>query len=344
MPEARLDVIALQGIGEVAAGADLAGMLFAAAAELRAGDVLAVSSKVVSKAAGLTAPADRRDAVVEAETVRVVAERRTPRGLASVVESVAGPVMAAAGVDASNTAAGTVLLLPADPDQAARELRSALVALGAPLLAVVVTDTAGRAWRTGQTDFALGCAGLQVVDDLRGSADANGAPLEVTERAIADEVAAAADLVKGKASGVPAAIVRGLAAFVTEDDGPGAAALLREPSSDWFKLGHVEAVRASLGIPHGAVEAPSVMPESLQHRAQRALNVALALFSETPGGFDGVVVTNGDDCLITVMAAEEFLSGWLVARLMTALWCEDLVGALEHDPVQHVSQVIVTAR
>ncbi len=328
MSEPPLDVVALQGIGEVVAGDDLAAVLLACSVELRDGDVLVVSSKVVSKAAGLSGPASERDALVESQTVRVVAERRTPRGLASVVESAAGPVMAAAGVDASNVPVGAVLLLPPDADATARELRARLRELGAPVVAVVVTDTAGRAWRTGQTDFALGCAGLVVTDDLRGTTDAMGAVLEVTERAIADEVAAAADLVKGKASGVPAALVRGLGAFVTEDDGPGAASLLRHPASDWFRYGHVEAVRLSLGVPRGAAEAPSVAAESLQHKAQRALDVAVA---GAPGPHTCAVLMDDGSCTVTVTAPDQYVVGWVVARLAAALWSEDLEGAVERD-------------
>lgn len=326
MSEIHLQVVALQQIPEVVEGSDLAALLLASvgaasAGALHPGDVLAVSSKVVSKAAGLTVAADSRDRAVAADTRRVVAERRTPRGLASVVEAAAGPVMAAAGVDASNTAAGTVLLLPEDPDEAARSLRAALVARGAPRIAVVLTDTAGRPWRTGQTDFALGCAGLQVTDDLRGTTDTSGTVLQVTERAIADEIAAAADLVKGKASGAPAALVRGLGQFVTEDDGPGARSLLRTPTSDWFRLGHVEAVRASLRIVRGAVEVPSVLPEPLQHRARRALACAL-------DGQPGVAGSFSDDLLCEIVAPDAFAAGWLAARLTAALWCEDLRGTV----------------
>lgn len=313
----------LQGVPEVGPGDDLAALLLDAAARgpgLRAGDVLAVSSKVVSKAAGLTRPAADRDAVVAEQTRRVVAARRTPRGTAAVVESVAGPVMAAAGVDASNTAAGTVLVLPPDADASARSLRARLHELGADGVAVVVTDTAGRAWRTGQTDFALGCAGLVAVDDLRGTTDASGTVLEVTERALADEVAAAADLVKGKATGVPAAVVRGLAAFVTADDGPGAAVLLRS-GGDWFRLGHVEAVRAALGAPEGEVDVPSVLPEPVDVRLGRAVAVAAR------GLPASVHLTVEVDAVS--LTGDPFDVGHLSARLLVALWAEDLDGAME---------------
>lgn len=341
MSELPLQVVALQGIGEVIAGDDLAALLLGCSVELHDGDVLVVSSKVVSKAAGLSAPASDRDRVIESQTVRVVAERRTPRGLASVVESAAGPVMAAAGVDASNVPAGTVLLLPADADTAARELRARLRELGAPLVAVVVTDTAGRAWRTGQTDFALGCAGLVVTDDLRGTPDAMGAVLEVTERALADEVASAADLVKGKASGVPAALVRGLRSFVTEDDGPGASALLRHPGSDWFRYGHVEAVRLAMGVARGAVEPPSVSTESLQHRAHRALEVAV---TGSPSPLSCAVLMDGESCTVNLSAADPYVVGWVVARLAAALWSEDLEGTTERDADAVACRVRVRAR
>ena len=345
MPEVTaLEVIALQGIPEIAAGADLAALLLASAGTLHDGDILVVSSKVVSKAAGLTAPLAERDAVVQAQTVRVVAERRTPRGVAQVVESVSGPVQAAAGVDASNTGAATVLILPTDPDGAARDVRARLRALGAPTIAVIITDTAGRAWRTGQTDFALGCAGLVVIDDLRGTPDSSGAALEVTERAIADEVASAADLVKGKASGVPAAIVRGLAAFVTEDDGPGAAALLRDPASDWFRLGHVEAVRRSLGLAPGLVEAPSTQPESLLHRTQRAATVAGMMDFDGPELFSiHVVGTIRDMCMVNITAPAAYLVGFITARFLTAMWSENLeiAGPMDTDVEALISTIMV---
>lgn len=316
MPDPHLEVHPVVGLPEITAGDDLAALLHDAA-HLLPGDVLVVSSKVVSKAAGLTRSADERDAVVEQQTRRVVASRRTPRGTASVVESVAGPVMAAAGVDASNTAAGTVLVLPPDADADARRLRTRMRELGCDV-AVVVTDTAGRAWRTGQTDFALGCAGLVAVDDLRGTTDASGTVLEVTERALADEVAAAADLVKGKATGVPAAVVRGLGAYVTDDDGPGAAVLLRS-SGDWFRLGHVEAVRAALGVPHGEVEVPSVLPEPVDVRLRRAVTLATHPGSAATAAVSADVVT---------LTGEPYDVGHLSARLLAALWAENLQGVV----------------
>jgi len=277
-----LTVIGVEGIGEVGPGDDLAALvvtaLAAAGERLLPGDVLVVSSKVVSKAEGRVLAATTREAAIDAETVRVVAERLGPRGRTRVVQARSGPVLAAAGVDNSNVAPGTVLLLPVDPDASARRLRAALLAATGARVGVVVSDTAGRAWRDGQVDLAIGAAGVQVTDDLRGGTDAYGNPLEVTVRALADELAAAADLVKGKLRGVPAAVVRGLPDLVVEADGAGAAALLRGPGGDWFALGHVEAARTALGVPPdtpGVAPAP-LLPDGVADRLHRAATVALA--------------------------------------------------------------------
>ncbi len=228
----------LIGIGEVRPGDDLAGSL-ADAARLLDGDILVVTSKVVSKAEGRVARGDRA-AVLAAETQRVVATR----GGTSIVRTHHGLVMAAAGIDASNTEAGTVVLLPVDPDASARALRERLGAGGGPNVAVLVTDTAGRAWRNGQTDIAIGAAGLQVMHDYGGRTDDYGNLLAVTAPAVADELAGAGDLVKGKLSRSPAAVVRGLARLVLErgEHGPGARALVREESHDMFGYGAREAV------------------------------------------------------------------------------------------------------
>ncbi len=320
-------VVPLRGLPEVQTGDSLAELVRAALVRshlvLEPGDVLVVSSKVVSKALGLVESAGRDD-VVARESRRTVARRRTPRGLASIVESAAGPVMAAAGVDASNTAPGTVLTLPHDADEVARRLRRELRTMSLPLLAVVISDTAGRPWRTGQTDFALGVAGLVPIDDLRGTRDASGQVLEVTERALADEVAAAADLVKGKASGTPVALVRGLAAFVTEDDGPGARSLLRGAGDDWFRHGHVEALQLALGVALDAVEAPSVPPEPLRDRALRALSIAAHGFPDV-----AAQLTDDDAGALVSFQGNAFDVGAVSARLLAALWAEDLDGSVE---------------
>ncbi|MET7681999.1 coenzyme F420-0:L-glutamate ligase [Streptomyces sp. NPDC005423] len=235
-------VWAVPGLPEVVAGDDLAKVIAAAGAGLADGDVLLVTSKIVSKAEGRVVEAADREVAIDAETVRVVARR----GPLRIVENRQGLVMAAAGVDASNTPAGTVLLLPEDPDASARAIRAGLRdALGVNV-GVVVTDTFGRPWRTGLTDVAIGAAGVRVLDDLRGGTDANGHPLSATVVATADELAAAGDLVKGKAAGLPVAVVRGLPRVVSDDDGDGARAMVRSGRDDMFRLGTSEAVREAV--------------------------------------------------------------------------------------------------
>ncbi|MCB7137636.1 coenzyme F420-0:L-glutamate ligase [Cellulosimicrobium marinum] len=244
--DARLAVWAPSGLGEVRPGDDLArlvGDLLAQGDQLAEGDVVVVSSKVVSKAEGRVLDADDREQAITDETVRVVATRERP-GLPPlrIVENRLGLVMAAAGVDASNTPDGTVLLLPLDPDASARALRAALRArFGLDRLGVVVTDTAGRPWREGLVDVAIGAAGIRVADDLRGGVDAHGRPISVTVTAVADEVASASELVRGKTGGRPVAVVRGMGAHVTEDDGPGARSLVRASADDLFREGSAEA-------------------------------------------------------------------------------------------------------
>lgn len=247
----RLTTWALPGMPEVRPGDDLVAMIAdaaRAAAEpgdpesgLQDGDILVVTSKIISKAEGrIVAAADREDAIT-AETVRVVATRAHPGGVTRIVENRLGIVAAAAGVDASNTDDGTVLLLPLDPDASARDLATGLRALSGAHVGVILSDTLGRPWREGQTDVAIGAAGVHVFDDLRGSTDAAGKPLHVTMPCVADEIAAATDLVKGKASGCPVAVVRGLGHFVGELDLPGAASIVRSSDRDMFRLGSDEA-------------------------------------------------------------------------------------------------------
>ncbi len=255
-----LRVWAPAGLAEVRPGDDLArlvGDVLAAAGGVMDGDVVAVTSKVVSKAEGRVLAAVDREAAITDQTVRVVATRARP-GLPPlrIVENPQGLVMAAAGVDASNTPDGTVLLLPQDPDASARGLRAALAARFGVRLAVVVTDTAGRPWREGLVDIAIGAAGLEVLDDLRGSVDAHGRPLTVTVTAVADEVAAATELVRGKSAGLPVAVVRGLGRYVTDDDGPGARALVRPPEADLFREGADQAYERGLADGARGASAP----------------------------------------------------------------------------------------
>jgi coenzyme F420-0:L-glutamate ligase / coenzyme F420-1:gamma-L-glutamate ligase len=271
---ARLEVWAPVGLPEVCPGDDLAalvGDLLDPSVEpaettgrgvvstgstdgLREGDVVVVTSKIVSKAEGRVVQAADREQAITDETVRVVATRERP-GLPPlrIVENRLGLVMAAAGVDASNTPDGTVLLLPADPDASARALRAALRGrFGLDRLGVVLTDTAGRPWRDGLTDIAIGAAGVAVVEDLRGGVDPHGRPLSVTVTAVADEIAAASELVRGKTAGRPVAVVRGLGRYVTPDDGPGARTLVRASADDLFREGSAEAYARGYADGHAA--------------------------------------------------------------------------------------------
>lgn len=245
-----LQVVTVDGIGEVTAGSDLGDLVTErlrtitwpdGSAGITHGDIIVITSKIVSKAEGRTVPAAERDAALASETTAIVAVKRTPRGETRIVRTHHGLVLAAAGIDNSNAPDGQVLLLPVDPDASARRIRATVASSTGCRIAIVVTDTLGRPWRDGLTDCAIGAAGLQVLDDHRGRPDASGRTMETTVVSIADEVASAADLVKGKARGLPVAVVRGLGDFVTADDGPGAGAMVRPLEEDLFPLGSAEA-------------------------------------------------------------------------------------------------------
>ncbi|MFL6240032.1 MAG: coenzyme F420-0:L-glutamate ligase [Actinomycetes bacterium] len=236
----ELSVRALTGLPEIEVGDDLAALIASAAPDLRTGDVVVVTSKVVSKAEGRLLAIEREKAIDD-ETVRIVAER----GATRIVETRHGLVLAAAGVDASNVPPGTVALLPIDPDASARTIRDGLRDRRHVEVAVVITDTVGRPWRTGLTDIAIGAAGIAVLNDLRGQTDPHGNTLEMTVTAVADEVAAAADLVKGKTSGAPVAVVRGLA--FTPDDA-GARPMVRPAAEDMFRFGSRDVVAARRSV------------------------------------------------------------------------------------------------
>ncbi len=240
MMDAMLSVIPVAGLPEFAAGDDLASVLAdTVAGSLEAGDVVVVTSKIVSKAEGRqVAAADREDAITS-QTVRVVAQR----GATRIVENPQGLVMAAAGVDASNAPDGVVLLLPEDPDASALVIARVLRERTGLGIGVIVSDTFGRPWRDGQVDAAIGAAGIHVIEDLRGTLDANGRELQVSAPAVADEIAAAAELVKGKSAGVPVAIVRGLGHLVGSLELPGARRLVRLGAADMFRVGSEEAWR-----------------------------------------------------------------------------------------------------
>lgn len=339
-----VEIIPLPGIPEVEPRHDLARLVHdavdAAGLSLQDGDVLVVSSKIVSKADGLrefytSAAHGQREDLVRSQSHRIVAERSTPRGITRVSESVAGPVLAGAGVDESNVGPiGGALVLPADPDLAARTLYAGLLVTHAPAplprIGIVISDTAGRPWRHGQVDFALGACGLRVLDDLAGAhaVDVDGRELRVTARAVADEIAAAADLVKGKTVGVPAAVVRGLSTATIGHPGePGARSLVRCGIGDWFGLGAVEAVRASLGAPPGSEMAqrigiPAAGPEPLKRRLERV--VALALEHASPVRAPDVI--EATESGITVRLRDDYQRGYVVARLEAALHSEGLGG------------------
>jgi len=246
-----LQVVAVAGFPRVQPGDDLITLVCDATSTvpwpdgstgLRDGDIVVITSKVVSKAEGRIVTATSRDDVIDQESVRDVARKSTPRGITRIVQTRHGLVLAAAGVDASNVEAGTVVLLPEDPDASARAMAQALRLASAARVAVVITDTMGRPWRMGVTDVAIGSAGLTVLDDFTGRTDTYGRTLEMTVVATADEVAAAADLVKGKTSDCPVAVVRGMSAHVTDDLSTGCGPLIRPLDEDLFWLGTAEAI------------------------------------------------------------------------------------------------------
>jgi coenzyme F420-0:L-glutamate ligase/coenzyme F420-1:gamma-L-glutamate ligase len=239
------------GLPEIAVGDDLAGLILDAGAAPRDGEVVVVCHKVISKAEGRTvelssvSPGERARALAiehghDARAVQVVLDEsaellRSERGVL-IARTHHGFVCANAGVDASNAGAeDRLVLLPRDPDRSARELRAGLRHRSGSSPAVVIADSFGRAWRHGQCDVAIGCAGLAPLDDWRGRPDADGHELRATWIAVADQAAAAADLARDKTSRDPMAIISGLERHVLPDDGPGAAALVRPPSEDLFR-------------------------------------------------------------------------------------------------------------
>jgi len=246
----KLEILPVHGIGDVSPGDDLAALIADAAPWLRDGDVLVVTSKIVSKAEGrlVDVPAAgpgraaAREELLTAETARVVAQR----GQTRIVQTHHGFVMAAAGIDASNVDASQMVLLPKDPDASARSLRAALRERAGIDVAVIVSDTMGRPWRNGLTEVARGLAGMAAIRDHRGEIDPYGNELQVTQTAVVDELAAAGELVKGKCDQVPVAVVRGYLVSAEPDDAAGAGALVRDAAYDLFSLGTAEARAAGL--------------------------------------------------------------------------------------------------
>lgn len=260
----RLEILPVLGIGDVLEGDDLAALIATAAPWLRDGDVLVVTSKIVSKAEGrlVDVPADgperltARDEVLAAETARVVATR----GATRIVQTHHGFVMASAGIDSSNVDASRLVLLPKDPDASARALRAALRERYDLDVAVIISDTMGRPWRNGLTDVALGVAGMPAIRDHRGEIDPYGNKLHLTQMAVVDELAGAGELIKGKCDQVPVAVVRGYLTAADPDDGPGAAVLVRDPELDLFSLGTAEAKAAGLAAAATLPDSPGDTP------------------------------------------------------------------------------------
>ncbi|MFJ2032356.1 coenzyme F420-0:L-glutamate ligase [Streptosporangium sp. NPDC087985] len=239
-PDVRLELFPIPGIPEVREGDDIGELIVAAMPDLRDGDILVVTSKIASKAEGRVRRGVSRNEAVATETRRVVARR----GETVIAETAHGFVMAAAGVDASNTESGTVVLLPVDPDASAVAVRTRVRERLGVSVGVIISDTFGRAWRNGQTDLAVGVAGVTPALDYRGMSDDHGNALEVTLTAIADELAAAGDLVKGKVAQTPVAVIRGIAEYTTDEDGPGVRELVRQSEDDMFRYGSRDVVFA----------------------------------------------------------------------------------------------------
>jgi coenzyme F420-0:L-glutamate ligase len=240
-----ITIFAPAGIGEVTPSTDLAEVILPAinadpAGPLRDDDIVVVTSKIISKAEGRIEPATRRTEMITLEARRTVARRGETR----IVRTRAGLTIAAAGIDNSNLATNSILLLPRDPDASAALLHQRLQAATGLRLGVIISDTAGRPWRLGQTDHAIGISGVRAVEDYIGARDAYGNELQVTAMAVADEIAAAADLVKGKLRGRPVAVVRGLGQLLSETDS-GARDLIRDSADDMFGYGSREAVLAA---------------------------------------------------------------------------------------------------
>ncbi|MGY1735171.1 coenzyme F420-0:L-glutamate ligase [Geodermatophilus sp. SYSU D00684] len=322
-PAGGLRVLPVRGLPEFTAGDDLAGAVAGAAPWLADGDVVVVTSKVVSKVEGRVVPVppgtDReavRQRAIDEETVRVVARR----GPLKIVETRHGWVVAAAGIDASNVPGDSLVLLPADADASARGLRDRLRELLGAEVAVVVSDTFGRTWREGLTDVAVGSAGIAALTDHRGAVDAHGNRLETTQTALVDEVAAAADLVKGKLDGVPVAVVRGLP-FEAPAEDAGTRPLVRLGPGDLFPYGSRDLVASRQ-------PAPDLVPRPGDRAAvAEAFRVASAALPEFPvvlrhgGEGDGVVdVHLPERATVTVALNLGALVGTVLVQLHAEGW------------------------
>jgi coenzyme F420-0:L-glutamate ligase / coenzyme F420-1:gamma-L-glutamate ligase len=301
---AGLSVFPVRGLPEFAPGNDLAAAIAGAAPWLADGDVVVVTSKVVSKVEGalvrVEPGADReavRQAAIDAQTVRVVARR----GPLKIVQTPHGWVVAAAGIDASNVDQGALVLLPEDADASARTLRARLRDLLAVDVAVVVSDTFGRTWREGLTDVAVGAAGIPALIDHRGAVDAHGNRLETTRIALVDELASAADLVKGKLDGVPVAVVRGLA-FPRPEPDDGTRPLVRLPAEDLFPYGSRDVVGSRAPVADLAPRPGELDAVAAAFRTAGAALPEFPVVLRYGGEGDGVVDVHLTDVVTTATA------------------------------------------
>lgn len=335
-------VLPVRGIGEVTPGADLAGIIWAAAPWLRDGDVLVVTSKIVSKAEGRLVPVPpeegpardaAREAALAAETARPVATRGPTR----IVQTRHGFVLASAGIDASNVDPSYLVLLPVDPDASARALRAGLRELSGRDVAVIVTDTMGRPWRLGLTDVAIGAAGVPALRDHRGEVDPYGNDLYITQLAVIDELAAAGELVKGKTDQVPVAVVRGFLPARAPDgeaarapDGEGARVLVRDPESDLFSLGTAEARADGLRLAATLPDQATLPDEAPRAGADPVTDDELVAVLGAVPGTAGVrwVLGGGKGSVVGVAkGAAAIALGTATHRLRCALWAAGIGSA-----------------